>query len=119
MVAAHIVTCWCPLVLHRSSCVQAIIRIDDGSPDPSAASHGLQPPPSPPASTPAAPPKTPPKGARPSADPGPINKLLTEGLVFERLLLGKRETKTLIIHNPGEWCARAQPSTCPVTQTIP
>jgi len=42
------------------------------------------------------------------------NKILTEGILFERLLLGKKDTKEFIINNPGaclnqlnqaSWCA--------------
>jgi hypothetical protein len=60
-------------------------------------------------SLPPAKPKTPPKGGKAAgkdASPAELapaaNKLLAEGMVFERLLLGKREAKHMIIYNPGD-----------------
>lgn len=51
-------------------------------------------------------PKTPPgkagTGKKGEKEAVPGNKLLSEGVVFERLLLGKQETKTIILANPGE-----------------
>ncbi|GFH25491.1 uncharacterized protein HaLaN_23467, partial [Haematococcus lacustris] len=47
-------------------------------------------------------PKTPPgKPGKAIAEQGPVNKILTEGVVFERLLLGRKDSKTFIITNPG------------------
>ncbi|KAJ9512718.1 hypothetical protein QJQ45_019009 [Haematococcus lacustris] len=47
-------------------------------------------------------PKTPPgKPGKAIAEQGPVNKILTEGVVFERLLLGRKDSKTFIITNPA------------------
>lgn len=33
--------------------------------------------------------------------PGLVNKILAEGVLFDRLLVGKKDTKTFFITNPG------------------
>lgn len=71
------------------------VRLDDGTPPPAVA-----PPPEKPA-TPAAKPATPQKGGKAPVETGPVNKLLTEGVVFERLICGKKDVKSFIISNPG------------------
>lgn len=66
------------------------VRLDDGTPGPAQVSATA-----PPASTELKP-KTPPaKGAK--ADAGPPNKILTEGVVFDRLLVNKKDVKCELI----------------------
>ncbi len=81
----------------------ARVRLDDGSPDPYAADPAAAAAAAVAAAADAAKPKTPPKGGKGgSGDSGPVNKLLQEGMVFERLLVGKQETQHMLISNPGE-----------------
>ncbi|KAG2489301.1 hypothetical protein HYH03_012133 [Edaphochlamys debaryana] len=75
---------------------QVMVRLNDGTPPPPMPS-GLPEPPTPPASS--SKPGTPAGPA--AAPPGPPNKLLTEGIVFERLLVNKKDVKTFTITNPG------------------
>jgi hypothetical protein len=60
------------------------------------------PPPPPPEPTPpAGRSKTPPKAGGKKDEAKETNRILSEGVLFERLLVGKRDSKGFIITNPG------------------